>query len=990
MDKTLNAVASFGFSFVDFSEKVTGSLSLSGFQISQPSQAALSVAVDFTKPKDYIEDNLALLKEHHPQVWQTVMDYADEPLGEFQPAEDGNQNLIVRKEDGEEIFLHDTRSPLAELADYYNLVPENAAGVVMFIGMGLGYSPLAMLHSRKHIHHLAVLEPETGIFIQALHALDLTFLITNRRVSIAIGPDIDALAFLAPMSRALQLESFYILRHTPCFRIAPETYMAIYDEIFKYGNAYNTGGNTTTVHGAKFINNRLRHLSAIHHQQLLEHLKDTFAGVPAIIVAGGPSLNKNIHLLSQAKGKAVIIAADTVLPALLAHGVTPDFTSCIDMDDITFEKIVAVAPEATNTSLVCSAWVTSSVTKNFPARQVYWTFMAGHMEMWLNHLLGGKILTTGAGTVAHMNFLAASLLGCSPIVFVGQDLAFSEQGSHALHASLTTNDSQKGLFARQEILFADGYGGGKVPTSRSFLGFKHHLEQAMTAEKDRQFINATEGGVRLEGAEELPLQEVLSRYCDREIDVAVLIQKAEGSGRMPGRRQMIDALARMNKDIAIVEKDMSSLDDMVAKLTTQITKLLAQGSICRKFETLPVSLQRQFLALDALNERLDKAKVWTLLEEATREGLCLSERLNHEVKDLADQPDRYLECLNRSLNRFVVISRFRWQVLAPFAQKVKNLHRHLQREDFLLKKLAKSKGDDRETVLELLRLYFENGDHVLLEKAIAANCPEPDQSAELSFYLGAIAAHRYQLIKMEDYFARAEKLDPAWAEQIKACRFGLAGRYLWFYREWRQNDRLVALRMLLKALAYTQEYPDLVQAVNVELDRVLSRQESADDLADLLGFFGGALIANTELAAIVAPAKKAAVFLAQGQLRFGQADYSEALAYFERAVELCPDEATTWVAIFEAAFNCQDFDRAVAALGRAVALDHSLAGHWEEFGDLLLGGQQPADALAAYRQYFIVRPEQLHVLKKIGDCYLAMDQLEAAHEAYRQLRERLG
>lgn len=30
-------------------------------------------------------------------------------------------------------------------------------------------------------------------------------------------------------------------------------------------------------------------------------------------------------------------------------------------------------------------------------------------------------------------------------------------------------------------------------------------------------------------------------------------------------------------------------------------------------------------------------------------------------------------------------------------------------------------------------------------------------------------------------------------------------------------------------------------------------------------------------------------------------------------------------------------------------------------------------------------PENIGLLKKMGDCYLTMDQLEAANEAYRQL-----
>ncbi len=944
------------------------------------------------QPYDYFPENLILLQAHHSKVWQAVHEYTGKPLGELQPAEDGKPNLLVRKEDGEEVLLHDPEAPLSELAGYYNLVPENATGVAVFIGMGLGYTPPAMLASRPHLRHVLILEPEIGLFLQALHALDLTELFLDRRVTIAVGHNINVPASFAPMSRALQLESLYILKHTPCFRISPEIYTNLHDEIYKHGNAYNVGGNTTTAYGGKFIENRLKNLSVIHHQQLLEHLKDAFVGVPAIIVAGGPSLNKNIHLLSQAKGRSVIIAADTVLPALLAHGVTPDFTSCIDMQDITLEKIVEVAEEAKGTSLICSSWLTPAVTKNFPARQVYWSFTAKNMEKWLNNLLGGKILTTGAGTVAQLNFTAAYLLGCSPIVFVGQDLAFSAEESHALHTALTGRDELKSLQDRGEIMWVDGYGGGKVPTYRAYLGFKHHFEQSMAVIKDRHFINATEGGARLEGAEELPLQAVLARYCGEKVDVAATVRQAEQKNPLPDSRRLIAEFARQLKDIAVVEKDLASLDELALKLSREIGQLKKQQVGCRKFETLPVSLQRQFMALDALNAKLDKAKIWSLLDEATMSGLCLSERLKHEITQLADDPDRYLDWLDKAIDRFVQISRFRRQVMAPFAKQLKELHNHLQRDLFLFKKIFKQKDGDQETIMELLELYSASGDHILLENAIAAHCPGRGDSAGFCFYRGVIAAHRANFVGMEKHFAQAVSLDPSWTGRIKTCRMELADRYFGFYREWQRNDRLVSLRMLLKALRYAKDHPQLCQAVNAEVDRLLSLpeaepgQDGLHDAQPALELMGSELLCNPNLDGLMAPVAKASLFFFLGQAFFKREEYAEALANYEKAAALAPNDAKIQVAIFEASFNSGLFDVGVAALNRAVELDQSLAGCWEELGDLLAAGGQTSDALVAYEKCYTAMPERDYLVKKMGDCYLALDQHEAAHEAYRQFK----
>lgn len=59
--------------------------------------------------------------------------------------------------------------------------------------------------------------------------------------------------------------------------------------------------------------------------------KDYFPeDVPAIIVAAGPSLQKNVDLLKKAKGKAITIVVDSAINTVMAHGVMPDFVITVD------------------------------------------------------------------------------------------------------------------------------------------------------------------------------------------------------------------------------------------------------------------------------------------------------------------------------------------------------------------------------------------------------------------------------------------------------------------------------------------------------------------------------------------------------------------------------------------------------------------------------------------------------------------------------------
>ena len=52
--------------------------------------------------------------------------------------------------------------------------------------------------------------------------------------------------------------------------------------------------------------------------------------IPAILVAAGPSLDKNVEELKNAKGKAFLMVVDTALNTVLEHGIIPDMTISVD------------------------------------------------------------------------------------------------------------------------------------------------------------------------------------------------------------------------------------------------------------------------------------------------------------------------------------------------------------------------------------------------------------------------------------------------------------------------------------------------------------------------------------------------------------------------------------------------------------------------------------------------------------------------------------
>ncbi len=152
--------------------------------------------------------------------------------------------------------------------------------------------------------------------------------------------------------------------------------------------------------------------------------------VPSIIVAAGPSLNKNILDLRQLNKKACIIATDTAIKPLLNNGIIPDFIVIVDgkKPGLLFEhELLSEVP------MIMSSAVSKDPV-NMHKGKKFFSWDGSRYEAELikeakqHSAHPEKIdmcsLPTG-GSVATTAFSFAKLLGSKTIILVGQDLAFT-------------------------------------------------------------------------------------------------------------------------------------------------------------------------------------------------------------------------------------------------------------------------------------------------------------------------------------------------------------------------------------------------------------------------------------------------------------------------------------------------------------------------------------------------------------------------------------
>jgi hypothetical protein len=175
-----------------------------------------------------------------------------------------------------------------------------------------------------------------------------------------------------------------------------------------------------------YLTNVIRNVASILRGRDVRDLEAAFAGVPAVVAAAGPSLDRNVRELAALRDRALLIAVDTALRPLLAHGIVPDFVVGLDPSEVNARHFQCL-PEAKGTWLVAESALHRHAVDPFDGR-TFWFRVSNHQPWpWLKEagLDVGQIDVWGS--VLTGAFQTACLAGCDPVVIVGADLAFTGQ-----------------------------------------------------------------------------------------------------------------------------------------------------------------------------------------------------------------------------------------------------------------------------------------------------------------------------------------------------------------------------------------------------------------------------------------------------------------------------------------------------------------------------------------------------------------------------------
>lgn len=455
---------------------------------------------------------ILMLNEKH---WIGSLQEDDQQITFVAKEEQKNEEYFQNNK-GDVYLTHDTYS------DLFN-INKKLKQVIFVIGLN-SVKEIEQIYKNKHKESIIiVIEPSLSIFSYVLNSKNLG-VFKHQQIYLYANEEAEQ---LTPFLRSILLDFKLIsqLRNTEIY--VTEFYRKYqFDNSKKFVNKIKEVIRNITLSfgndiedGLIGLKNNLLNLKYVSQSRNPARLRDSYKGKPAIVVAAGPSLNKNFDELKRIYGKAVIIAVDTIVERLINNGIIPDFICSVERGYETFKYFYKDKNIPESVTLAGPLLLDKNVFETFKGELLI-PFRTEVMEYrWLQAELGIKepVGMIMGMSCAHVAFGVAHLLGCSPITLVGQDLAYGEVEGHTHALGTLYDDESKKLSYKADDEFTEGYYGGTVRTSRVWSLFKYWFESNIPA-LNLDVINATEGGVKIANTRQMPLSEVRATYCVSPIE----------------------------------------------------------------------------------------------------------------------------------------------------------------------------------------------------------------------------------------------------------------------------------------------------------------------------------------------------------------------------------------------------------------------------------------------------------------------------------------
>lgn len=592
------------------------------------------------------EKNLAVIKKYRPDLLETIELHKMESKEDisFEKAENGEFYPVLTYNQ-EEWRLNSKYNP-AKAADIF---AEQCGDIkeftMLFIfGFGDGRFIKATLEQLDESIIVVVYEPSGKLFAAMLEQYDFSEIVKKKNLLLMVEQENILQAYFETIINYNNLRMLKTLSLPAYDIVFAEQYKHMLEHMIYFMKRTRSYRATIYNFRSEFAGHAINTMYDYLWQTDTYQLKKQLAAIdlkkiPAIIVAAGPSLNKNVHELKRAKGKALILVVDAALRAVINAGVKPDLGMTIDarVPDRFFEGVDISEFPFIFENISKEKLVNEHTGKHFYDEFPCELFRQAAMKERGYQL---DVIESG-GSISTSAYSLVKALGFKKIVFIGQDLAFT--GGLTYNTALSEGKAKDRKYQESRTLVeVRGYDGTVLKTDYQMDMYRRWIEnEILKLPPDIEVIDATEGGAIIEGAKIQTLKEVIDS-CTEEVDFEKLLREVPLEFSDEERKHIIQRIKREPKRLEKIKE--------YIKEAAEVVEQLKKADAGREIE----EEKRLLKEFNKLNKKIQKEPVQDLLfyyNSAVEFNLgddILSSDLS--VEDLCNRAKIWYQGLEESIN----------------------------------------------------------------------------------------------------------------------------------------------------------------------------------------------------------------------------------------------------------------------------------------------------------------------------------------------------
>jgi hypothetical protein len=484
--------------------------------------------------ENILEKNLKFISKYNPELAKKIATHSN-LQAEYRIEEAQSGDSILYKDN---IALDDPTDPVwASIDELKKNKHKTKECINIVLGLGLGYVFKEAVKRQKG--RIIIHEPNLDVLRITLELVDFSEELTKNNI------------FLTHTYDDIENSFYNVFIHNYPINICKSHYHSKTDGAYfnqfkskindiygifqsNYSNLFNKNKIWTT----SVFNN----IPEIIKHQDLHILSDKFKGKTSVIISAGPSLDKNIKDLLPYRENIVVFCVGTAFRTAIKNGIIPDFISVLEISQNTLTQLNL--PELAKTNVIITNTTYNEVFKLNPKRFFNYYGNKTPASKWLGNVLNVPTEKyEESGTVSLTAFYSAVMLGFDKVIFIGQDLAYTNNqcyskdslyGSYQINESKTVQTESKDEIVKllntktalveqhmeilgKELIEIQGQNGTRVLTRPDMLLFIKYFEKAAEEYTPTiKMINATEGGAFLNGLEHITLKNALEKYAGKE------------------------------------------------------------------------------------------------------------------------------------------------------------------------------------------------------------------------------------------------------------------------------------------------------------------------------------------------------------------------------------------------------------------------------------------------------------------------------------------